>query len=189
MNAESAALRELSQIENSELAGIWRACVDRISYLALVLLVMLLVLTFIMIKIVPQYVSIFQEFDLALPALTQLAVATANLFTNYLAAPFALLFVLLVFFAIFVGICYLADLPVLEQWSDRVFRGRRTADVLRILAVATEQRQPLADVLTRVAYVYPSATIRRQLAPAAQAINSGGRLARGAVQSTNRQPS
>ena len=33
--------------------------------------------------------------------------------------------------------------------------------------MATEQRQPLADVLSRVALDYPSSTIRRQLVPAA----------------------
>jgi type II secretory pathway component PulF len=44
---------------------------------------------------------------------------------------------------------------------------------LRILAVAIEQRQPVADVLYRVARVYPAVTVRRKLGPAADAVTSG----------------
>ena len=46
-------------------------------------------------------------------------------------------------------------------------------DILRILAVATEERQPLANVLNRVALDYPSGTIRRQLVPAVIALRGG----------------
>jgi type II secretory pathway component PulF len=57
--------------------------------------------------------------------------------------------------------------------TDRLFRGRRVGDVLRILAVATEHRQPLADVVTRLARDFPSDLIRRQLRPAAAAVTAG----------------
>lgn len=174
IKAESAALRELSQADRSELTVLWRSCVDRISYLSCVLVVMLSVLTFLMIKIVPAYVDIFQEFDLELPPMTELAVSMSNTFLNYLAAP-TLLAVLLVGAAGFViEVCYLCDLHVLRVFGDRVFRTRRLADVLRILAVATEQSRPIAQTLYRVAQVYPSPTIRRQLVPAAAAVVAGG---------------
>jgi type IV pilus assembly protein PilC len=172
-SAESAALRELSQSDHSELAAIWRACVDRISYIICVMLVMFGVLTFLMIKIVPEFQAIFNEFEVELPPITHLAIAVSYFFMEYLAAPTILALMILLIGAVVIGICYLCDVPVFRGWTDRLFRGRRTADILRILAVATEQRQPLAAVLQRLAVVYPSLTIRRQLEPASVAVESG----------------
>jgi type II secretory pathway component PulF len=173
MKSESAALRELSRIDHTELSTVWRACIDRISYLACVVMIMVLILTFVMIKIVPAFTSIFQEFNLDLPPMTMLAVSVSSLFVNYLGLPIILGVVALVLGSGIVGICYLCDFPVLRPFSDHWSRGRRMADILRILAVATEERQPLADVLNRIAVEYPSATIRRQLTPAANALRGG----------------
>jgi type II secretory pathway component PulF len=173
MKTESAALRELSRTDHSELSTVWRACVDRISYLACVLTIMIVILTFVMIKIVPAFADIFQEFEMELPATTILAVRVSSFFVKFLAAPVTLGLVALLLSSGIVGICYLCDFAVLQPFSDRWFRGRRLADVLRILAVATEERQPLADVLNRIALEYPSATIRRQLVPAAKALHGG----------------
>lgn len=174
IDAESAALTELSRTDRSELATVWRACLDRISYLGVVLLFMVMILTFVMIKIVPEFEKIFYEFDLELPKLTLLAVAVSHFFVNYLAAPlFAGIGLALIGLAV-IACCYLANARALRPFGDRVFRGRRTADVLRILAVATEHRQPIATVFERLAYVYPSRMLRRQLAPAASAVAAGG---------------
>jgi type II secretory pathway component PulF len=54
-----------------------------------------------------------------------------------------------------------------------LFPGRRTADVLRILAVATDQRQPLGEVLQHLAAIYPSAVTRGRLQRAAFAMTAG----------------
>jgi type II secretory pathway component PulF len=75
--------------------------------------------------------------------------------------------------AIAVGICYLFDIPVLRPWHDLLFRGRPTAHVLRILAVATEQRQPLAQALHWIAHMYPSMPMRSRLGPVAAAVSAG----------------
>ncbi len=173
MKTESAALREISRTDHSEFSSVWRACVDRLSYLACVLAVMVSILTFVMIKIVPAFADIFQEFGLDLPPMTQLAVHVSSLFVKYLAVPLILGLVVLVLGSVIVAICYLCDFAVLRPFADRWFRSRRLADILRILAVATEERQPLADVMNRVAYDYPSAIIRKQLAPAAAALHGG----------------
>ena len=170
-NSESAALRELSQSDHSELAAIWRACVDRISYIICVMLVMFGVLTFLIIKIVPEFDKIFDEFEVELPAITQLAIAISYFFVHYLAAPqswrsrFSPSAPSSSEFAICV------TCPSFADGRTDYFSGRRTADILRILAVATEQRQPLAVVLQRLAVVYPSSTIRRQLEPASAAVS------------------
>ena len=173
LQSEAVALRELSRSDHSELAALWRACVDRLSYLAFVLIIMVSVLTFIMIKILPEFNSIFSEFDLDLPASTLLAMRFANVFQTYLAAPICGLIAVLLLGGFVIGVAYLNDVPVLRPWSDWVFRRRRSTHVLRILAVATEQRQPLAEVLHRLAYVYPSAPIRSRLAVAAGAVHGG----------------
>jgi type II secretory pathway component PulF len=173
MKSESAALRELSRTDHSELSTVWRACIDRVSYLACVLTIMIVILTFVMIKIVPDFAQIFREFNMDLPPSTMLAVQVSSTFVEFLAVPVILTFVVLLPGSLIVGICYLCDFPVLRPFSDRWFRGRRLADILRILAVATEERQPLADVLNRIALEYPSSTIRRQLVPAAEALRGG----------------
>ena len=114
------------------------------------------------------------DFDLELPKLTLLAVAVSNFTVSYLGGAIFLLIVGSLLAALVIGICYLCDVPVLRWLGDRVLRGRRTADVLRILAVSTEHREPLTTVLQRLAQVYPSRMLRRQLAPAAAAMNAGG---------------
>jgi type II secretory pathway component PulF len=171
--ARIAALRELSRPDQGELTTLWRNCIDRVSYLLAVMMFMGVLLTFIMIKIVPEFRKIFDEFDLDLPALTQLLIAFSQFIVTYLALPIAFLLLLLILSAIAVAICYLCDLPALRWLSDRIFRGRRIADVLRILALATENREPLAEVLNRVAVVYPSAPIRRQVTRAATEVAAG----------------
>jgi type II secretory pathway component PulF len=134
---------------------------------------MFVVLTFLMIKIVPEFEVIFEEFQVDLPPMTQLAVALSAFVVNYLAIPLFWAFVLAIFSAMAVGICYLCGVSVFKRVSDRVFHGRSSADVLRILAIATEHRQPLSEVLQRVSTVYPSAVIRRQLRGAARTIGEG----------------
>jgi type II secretory pathway component PulF len=74
---------------------------------------------------------------------------------------------------IIIGICYLCDEPVLSWVSDRIFRGRHIANVLRIIALAAQFREPLADVLHRLAMTYPARQIRRRLDLAASHVNAG----------------
>jgi general secretion pathway protein F len=173
IHAKASALRALSQADHSELVTTWRSCIDRLVYLICVMTFMVAVLLFVMIKIVPEYVSIFSEFGLDLPPITQLSVSFSRFFINYIAVPAIWLLLLLILTAKIVGVCYLCDVHVFRGLADRLFRGRRTADVLRILAVATDERQPLPEVLYRVAQVYPSPTIRRQLLPATSAVSAG----------------
>ena len=50
-----AALRELCRTDRSQYVAVWRECIERITYLSCVLSAMMLVLTFIMIKIAPSF--------------------------------------------------------------------------------------------------------------------------------------
>jgi type IV pilus assembly protein PilC len=127
-----------------------------------------------MIKIMPEFEKIFLDFDMELPRLTLLAISVSQFTVDYLGAPLLILAVVAMLVALVVGVGYLSDRPVLSWLGDRLLRGRRTADVLRILAVSTEHRQPLSNVIERLAQVYPSRLLRRQLAPAAAAVTAGG---------------
>jgi type II secretory pathway component PulF len=138
-----------------------------------VIAMMVAVLTFLMIKIVPEMEQIFDEFDTRLPMITELAVGVSYMFTRYLGVPIVIALVVLLLGLSIAAVCYLADVPMLRPWGELVFRGRTTAHVLRILAVATRERQSLARALIWLAHVYPSATIRRRLSGAASAVNSG----------------
>ena len=174
IEAEAAALKELSHGDRTNLTAVWRSYLDRLCYLAAVLITLLVVMTFVMMKIIPSFERIFEDFDLELPKLTLLAVAVSNFTVSYLGGVIFLVIVASLLTALVIGVCYLCDVPVLRWLGDHVFRGRRTADVLRILAVSTEHREPLTTVLQRLAQVYPSRMLRRQLAPAAAAMNAGG---------------
>lgn len=171
--ARIAALREISRPAQGELTTLWRDCVDRLAYLLVILLVMTSILTFIMIKIVPEFQKIFYEFDLDLPMMTQVAVNFSKYFVQFLGVPTFMIFAILIVAATIVGICYLCDQPVLSGISDRLFRGRHIANVLRIIALATEFRGPLADVLHRLAITYPARRIRRRLDIAANRVDAG----------------
>jgi type II secretory pathway component PulF len=171
--AQAAALRELTKNDEGEMARAWRAVVDRVSYMAFVLIVMAVVLSFMMIKIVPDFQRIFYEFNIELPQMTLLAITVSQWFAYYAAAPIGLAASLFLLGALLVGVCYLCDIPVLRPWGDLVFRRRRLAHVLRILSVATQTREPLAEVLRRVSIVFPSAPIRNQLGPAVAAVRAG----------------
>jgi general secretion pathway protein F len=174
IEAEADALKELSRGDRSNLVVVWRSYLDRLCYLAAVLVMLALVVTFLMIKIIPEYEKIFEDFDLGLPKLTELAVGVSQFTVNYLGAPLLLMTGFALLASIVIAVCYLSDKPVLGSLGDRLLRGRRTADVLRILAVSTEHRQPLSAVIERLAQVYPSRMLRRQLAPAAAAVAAGG---------------
>jgi type IV pilus assembly protein PilC len=171
--AQHAAIRELSRSQHSELAAIWRTCVDRFSYLIAVMTFMAGVLTFLMIKIVPEFEKIFAEFQVDLPAMTQLAIALSEFTVRYWILPLFLFTVLALIAAIVVGILYLCDIRVFSWLGGILLPGRRRADILQILAVATEQRQPIAQVFEHAAAVYPSVLFRRRLHRTAAATSAG----------------
>lgn len=171
---QATALRELGHADDTELTVFWRSIIDRVSYLSCVLLIMFLILTFVLIKIVPEYANIYAEFDLELPAMTQLVVTSSNYFVHYLAPPAIFLIGVIGLAGVVIWACYLGGFAPLRPIIDRVFRSRRTASVLRILAVAAEERTPLGEALGRMALTHPSAVVCRSLHQAANLVNDGG---------------
>lgn len=173
VGAEVDALKELSAADDSQVALLRRTCIDRATYLTCILALMGLVAVFMMIKIIPEYQKIFEEFDMELPTLTWFVVSVSDYVVHYLAIPLVILIVWGGVAAIAIGVLYLCDIPILQRVTDRLFRAGRMAELLRMLAVATEHRQSLADVFARLAQVYPSTFIRRQLQRVAGFVAAG----------------
>lgn len=174
IQAEAAVLKELSRTDEREFTTIWRSCMDRLLYLCCVLVVLVVVLAFLMIRIVPVFRDIFQEFDLSLPAMTELAISISEYFVTFLGVPTLVFAVIFLLSAFVVGILLLCDVPVVQIVGDEVFRNRRYADILRILAVAADERQPLIAVLERLSRVHPSLVVSGRLALAAESVRAGG---------------
>jgi len=170
---EVEPLKELAAADDNQLALLRRTCVDRFTYLSSILALLTLVAIFMMIKIIPEYYQIFSEFDLELPSMTLLVISMSAFFVDYLAVPLILMIILAGVTAITVALLYLCDIPILQPLTDRLMRTKLMADVLRMLAVATEQRQSLSVVFDRLAQVYPSALIRRKLQHIASFIAAG----------------
>lgn len=172
--ARAAALDELSRSDRGPLTAVWRTFLDRLTYLLCVLFVMVLIITFVLIWIAPQFENIFAEFGLELPRPTLMVLAFSKFVVRYVAAPMAVLLGVLSIAAFVIAVYYLVDRPIMRPITDRLLRGRRRGDVLRILAVAADARQPLAPVLERLGNVYPSGLVRLRLARASAAVTAGG---------------
>jgi type IV pilus assembly protein PilC len=145
----------------------WQDLTKRASYVVTILITMALIMTFVMIKIVPSFQAIFDDFELELPQITRMLVSVSyNFATSGVAAVLVLLIILLLLAAISTAIAYLCDLPVLRPLTDRVFMGFHRSLVLRLLAIAAQKGEPFTQVLHQLIHErpnYPSRVVRRQL--------------------------
>ncbi|MEM6331022.1 MAG: type II secretion system F family protein [Planctomycetota bacterium] len=148
-------VRDLS--DDSATADAWLGIVGRLSYLLLLCGMMAAVVLFLLIQIVPEFRTIFDDFEVKLPQATQALIATAGLFFDLgggvLLATFTPLFMLAAFV---VWLLYLVGLEPLQPLLDRLFFGRHRAQVLRLLAIAIEEGLPLEAALGRLAAGRPA---------------------------------
>jgi type II secretory pathway component PulF len=130
-------------------------------YICLLLLVSFVIISFLQIKIVPEFNSIFQDFDMSAPASLQLAVYFANVFVNYWYL-FALA-IIAVWWLVF------SSWPGRQlRWGIlsglfRPLRDLRIADVLQKLSVATEAGRPIAGAISTLARYHFDPKLRHQL--------------------------
>jgi type II secretory pathway component PulF len=149
---------------------------QRFSYLATVSLMMVAILTFVAIKIVPAYQSIFADFGMKLPSLTVSFIHAADVFSSYAGAPILLCVGLSLLVAALIGFLYLCDRPVLQPLGDRLAGARHDAQVLRLVAGAIDRGTPLDETLERLSegpMAYPSRASRRRLAKARLRMSAG----------------
>ncbi|MCA9121831.1 MAG: type II secretion system F family protein [Planctomycetaceae bacterium] len=149
-----------------------RSIFEKVFYLGVVANVLLIILTFIMLKIVPVYAKMFEEFELDLPAMTQLLVYLADRFINYWFFLFPLIMWLPMFLV--VGMLHYIgwlprNLPLINWFALRLDGGL----VLRCLALSVKQQRPLTEMIWLLARLYPKSSVRKRLLRAGHDLNNG----------------
>ena len=171
--------KPLSVIEAGQEAGVLSEAIGEAARLALpqesltkaalpiwYLLDMLLVaggvVSFLLVKIVPAFIKIFQDFDAELPPATIVLIHFFDYVANYfyVAVPLVLLLLL-------AGIHFALRYFGLSTWDPPLVAGvaRRldAAAVLRMLAVVAAAGRPLEPALAAFARGFPNASLRRRL--------------------------
>lgn len=165
------ALRQvLAQTDESD--AVLRSASERLFYLVFLLAFGLMMCSFLLMKIVPVYVKIFEDFGAELPQITLWFIEFSWFFVHYW--PFALPVVLVLLIALVRTLSYytgsspryLPGLTPLWQQADR-------AIVLRWLAVAVRQNRPLSDMMRLLSGYLTRRVLRRKLEWAAKRIDQG----------------
>jgi general secretion pathway protein F len=163
------------QLEDSQVIDVTlREAIGRFFYLATVVIVMQSVCTFVMLKIVPVFQRMFEEFGLKLPALTNLVINSSRWFSNY-GAIFVVFItgIILPLFFIGAALYYIGFFPRgLPLWWP-IFRRYDGALVMRGLALAIRRGLPMPQALRIVEDSYPLPIVRQKLNVACQRVEAG----------------
>lgn len=165
------ALRHaVGQIDESETTLRWT--LERLFYVAFIVLFSGAALTFLMIKIVPVIMQIFKEFDMEVPPVTQALISVSEM----LAHGWPLLLPLIVIWLVLlvVGLCwYMGVAPHSLPLVNRLWWSADCALVLRWLATSVRQQRPLADAVRTLAIRFPQHRVRMRLEHASSRIDRG----------------
>jgi type II secretory pathway component PulF len=170
------AMRQQIQ-DISEVDALLRRVAIRFFYLFFVIAALVSVLTFIMLRIVPVFQRMFEEFGLKLPTMTIVLIDASDWIVRVgwiVLLPVMLVALLLGLFILFQGVMSLTgwfprDLPLV--W--RFFRRYDGAVVMRGLALAVRRGQPMPEGLKLLAATYPIRRIGRQVAIAHARVMQG----------------
>jgi type II secretory pathway component PulF len=176
----AAALRDVIRAHEMN-TPLWNHTVGRALYLCGLIDFGCVVVAFMMLKIMPEFRKIFEEFDAELPQLTRLLIAVTNLFSQLGPITGPLFFLLNV---ILVLLCfqYVAG----TRWSmpllDRLTRRLDTAVILESLALAAERNVPFSAAVETLARHYPRGWIRKRLGAVERAMKAGTDWAQGLLE-------
>lgn len=166
-----AALRQaVGQIDQSEATLRWT--LERLFYVAFVILFSCAAVTFLMLKIIPVFKQILGDFELELPYATRALIAVSDV----LASGWPLLVPLVVVWAILtsVGLCsYMGIAPHRLPLVNRLWWSADCALVMRWLANSVRQQRPLAEVIRSLATRFPQHRVRLRLEQASSRIDRG----------------
>ena len=144
------------------LDALWNLLMPKILYLWILPCYALGIVSFLMLKIVPQFSKIFADFGTTLPGLTQGVIDVSQWFERwwFIFQPAAFVLTLLC--------CYVAGRYMrLFHWNlpgtAWLVRRLDTATILDTLALVARQQRPLVLGLQNLAWFYPKRTIRRKL--------------------------
>jgi type II secretory pathway component PulF len=161
------ALQQMDEFER-----VLRATLGRFFYLIVVLYAMVVILTFLMLKIIPAFAAMFQDYGLQLPAATQVLIKVSSGVANYgfICLP---VMALLTFGGIVVLLSYLG--LSFRGWPivGRFFSTIDNASVLRMLSVAVQEKRPLVGSLELLAAYAPFSLARSRLYAAIHQVTNG----------------
>ena len=141
-------------------------------YLMFMVAFVVLVLTFLMLKIVPIFVHMLDEFDMELPAVTQALIWSSGFALGMW--PLTLLLALLVCGVLFAATMQYVGWPLrLLPPLGRIWRRLDAALVMRWLAVAVQQGRPITEMMRLLAAYFPRARMRRRLEVALERVELG----------------
>jgi type IV pilus assembly protein PilC len=130
-------------------------------------------MTFVFLQIVPQFKSIFLDFDVDLPAMTVVVISASNVFAMYwyLAAPFVLLLVTAAIVYLILQTNAVAFRPI---GMRRIFRSTDSAKFLRVFAVGVRHRFPIPTILERYRWAVSSDYLRKKGVKIQTLVEQGG---------------
>lgn len=169
-NLGPALRHAVGQIDESETTLRWT--LERLFYVAFIVLFSCGATTFLMVKIMPVLKKILEEFDMETPQATKLLVEVSDLMVSGWPLLVPLIVIWLVFLV--VGLCgYMGisaqNLPIV----NRLWWSADCALVLRWLANSVRQQRPLADAIRTLAIRFPQRRVRMRLERASSRIDRG----------------
>ena len=169
--APAEALEALAAPDHPQLDSSWRVWSSQLAYALAILLTMGVMMGFFCAFIVPQFESIFWDFGVELPEMTQVIINASGYSLGWALLAFIAIVSLIV--AFIVGVFYLLDTPVLRFVTDRVSRNAHVADALRLLALAIEHKAELPRAIYALSVTHPVQAIRCRFSDSYQDIAAG----------------
>lgn len=159
--------------DRHQINPVWQTLYEKSLYLVLLMVVASLNFAFLVIKVLPTYEKIFDDFQTPLPGVTVAAIGASRLFHHFGA-------LLIPFYLLLIGICgigvfyYMGWLwwepPLLHLFTRRI----HSANIMRSLSHTLRQDMPLTASLDLLRQCYPKAHVRSRLAAACRRVEQGG---------------
>lgn len=149
-----------------------RWTLERLFYVAFVVLFSGAAMSFLMVKIVPVFKRMFAEFEMELPYATEMLIAVSDILSSGwpLLLPLVAIWLLIVIVGLFwyMGVAP-QNLPLVNRFGGPLI----VRLVLRWLATAVRHRRPLADSIRTLALRFPHYRVRVRLERASSRIDRG----------------
>jgi type II secretory pathway component PulF len=148
---------------------IMRNVMAKYFYLTGLLVVGTGVVSFMMVKIVPVFSKMFEEFELQLPHGTRVVISVSEYYYILFPLVYPILLLLLL-----IGISYFVRWSRYElPWVNRLWRRCDSALVMRALALTVRQQREMGPTVFMLARQYPYPSVGRLLALASKQIDDG----------------
>jgi len=165
------ALRQaLGRTEDSE--TLHRSNAERMFYLGFLVLYATMIWTFLVIKLVPTFLKILTDFDVAMPPATEVLVGVSWFMAHYW--PLVLLVAVVLVIALLRSLSYYTGSS--PRYLPGVGPGWQRADrsvIMRWLAHAVRQSRPLPEMMRLICGYLMARGLRRRLERAAKQIDQG----------------